>query len=149
MAEKIAIDQGIATKPSYYAFRDHFIIVGPPSNPANISAKQDILTLFTYLYTAAEAGNTSPPVRFLSRFDKSATNIKEAFLWISIGQASSAFFCVFRFTRIVNPTNLASASQEIGRKQSHKQTSTQKRTTQLSLHKAVQHSKQPSQKLTD
>ena len=121
VAEKIAIDQGIATKPSYYAFRDHFIIVGPPSNPANISAKQDILTLFTYLYTAAEAANTNPPVRFLSRFDKSATNIKEAFLWISIGQASSAFFSVFRFARKVDPASLASASQEL-REQSHKQT---------------------------
>ncbi|KAK3936970.1 hypothetical protein QBC46DRAFT_320536 [Diplogelasinospora grovesii] len=86
-AEQIAIDQGIAVSPSYYAFRDHFIIVGPPSNPANISNSSDILTLFSDLHEAAESGvTTTPPVRFLSRYDKSATNIKESFLWISIGQ---------------------------------------------------------------
>jgi ABC-type tungstate transport system permease subunit len=85
-AEKIAIQQGIALAPDYYAFRDHFLIVGPPSNPANISGASDIYTLFSDLHEAAEAKNTTPPVRFLSRYDKSATNIKESDLWISIGQ---------------------------------------------------------------
>lgn len=87
-AEKIAIDQGIASSPSYYAFRDHFIIVGPPSNPANISNTSDILTIFSQLRNTAEAAKTSVPVRFLSRYDKSATNIKESALWIGIGQVS-------------------------------------------------------------
>lgn len=85
-AEEIAINQGIAESPSYYAFRDHFIIVGPPSNPANISNSSDILTIFSTLHEAAEAATSTPPVRFLSRYDKSATNIKESDLWISIGQ---------------------------------------------------------------
>ncbi|KAK1762047.1 hypothetical protein QBC33DRAFT_582020 [Phialemonium atrogriseum] len=85
-AEEIAINQGIAKSPSYYAFRDHFIIVGPPSNPANISNSSDILTIFSTLHEAAEAATSTPPVRFLSRYDKSATNIKESDLWISIGQ---------------------------------------------------------------
>ncbi|AEO58645.1 hypothetical protein MYCTH_2306121 [Thermothelomyces thermophilus ATCC 42464] len=85
-AEKIAIDQGIALEPSYYAFRDHFLIVGPPSNPANISSESDVYTIFSDLHQAAEAANSTPPVRFLSRYDKSATNIKESVLWASIGQ---------------------------------------------------------------
>jgi len=86
-SEKIAVDSGIALSPTYYAFRDHFLIVGPPSNPANISNSSDTLTLFSNLYNAAEAATSDPPVRFLSRYDKSATNIKESTLWLSIGQA--------------------------------------------------------------
>ncbi|WEW57262.1 hypothetical protein PRK78_002727 [Emydomyces testavorans] len=85
VAENISIQQGIA-ESSYYAFRDHFMLTGPPSNPANISKSSDIINMFSTLYAAAEAGTSEIPVRFLSRFDKSATNIKEASLWINIGQ---------------------------------------------------------------
>ena len=85
-AEKIAIGQGIATSPSYYAFRDHFMIVGPPSNPAGLDPKTDVFTMFAQLQTSANAANTSIPVRFLSRYDKSATNIKESQLWLAVGQ---------------------------------------------------------------
>ncbi|KAF3389183.1 Tungstate-binding protein TupA [Penicillium rolfsii] len=85
-AEQIAIKSGIAKSPAWYTLRDHFLLVGPPSNPANLSDTQPIQTLFSKLYTTAEAGNTDPPVRFLSRYDKSATNIKESQLWIEIGQ---------------------------------------------------------------
>jgi len=46
--------------------------------------------MFSDLYAAAEAtyaaGASATPVRFLSRFDKSATNIKDSQLFISIGQ---------------------------------------------------------------
>ncbi len=90
-AERIAIEQGIALSPSYYAWRDHFLIVGPPANPANISNASDIHTIFSDLHEAAEAADTTPPVRFLSRYDKSATNIKESELWISIGQVRRIF----------------------------------------------------------
>jgi len=86
VAEKIAIDKSIAKSPSYYAFRDHFILVGPPSNPAKINGSKDIETIFSDLYTAAQAANTDPAVRFLSRYDKSATNLKESILWNAIGQ---------------------------------------------------------------
>lgn len=85
-AEQLAIKKGIAKSPAWYAWRDHFLLVGPPSNPANLSKNQDIQTQFSILYTTAEAGNTDPPVRFLTRYDKSATNIKESQLWIDIGQ---------------------------------------------------------------
>ncbi|KAH0600191.1 hypothetical protein MHUMG1_01187 [Metarhizium humberi] len=85
-AENIAIRQGIALSPSYYAFRDHFLLVGPRSNPANLVASDDIHTMFSKIFDVAENNKTDPPVRFLSRYDKSATNIKESLLWASIGQ---------------------------------------------------------------
>ena len=87
-AEVIAIDQGIALSPSYYVFRDHFLIVGPPSNPARLNKDDDVRHIFSALYTAAQAANASAPVRFLSRYDKSATNIRESSLWVGIGQVS-------------------------------------------------------------
>lgn len=85
-AEKIAIGEGIATSPSYYAFRDHFLLVGPKSNPANISKSADIYAMFSQIRQVAENEQTTPPVRFLSRYDKSATSIKDSLLWVSIGQ---------------------------------------------------------------
>ncbi|KAI0456026.1 putative extracellular tungstate binding protein [Xylaria acuta] len=70
-AEEIAVKQGIATDPVYYVFRDHFLFVGPSANPANISAKDDIMTIFSDLHAAAESGvKTDPSVKFLSRYDK-------------------------------------------------------------------------------
>ncbi len=83
-AEAIAVADGYANAYAY-AFRDHFCIVGPKANPAGLVAGEDALTAFQRLYTAAEA-TTTPATRFLSRFDKSATNIKESALWTAIGQ---------------------------------------------------------------
>ncbi|KAI0539085.1 putative extracellular tungstate binding protein [Xylaria digitata] len=86
-AEAIAINQGIATDPAYYVFRDHFLFVGPAANPANISGSDDIMTIFSDLHSAAESDvTTDPSIKFLSRFDKSATNIKESLIWAGIGQ---------------------------------------------------------------
>ncbi|KAL3478880.1 hypothetical protein BJX99DRAFT_223570 [Aspergillus californicus] len=85
-AEDLAVEQGIALSPRHYLFREHFLLVGPTSNPAELDEKADILHQMSKLYTAAEAGNTTPPVRFLSRYDKSATSIKDSELWIKIGQ---------------------------------------------------------------
>lgn len=85
-AEQIAIDQGIAKSPAWYAWRDHFLLVGPASNPANLSKSSNIKTMFSDIYSAAEDEDTDPPVRFLTRYDKSATNIKDSQLWIEIGQ---------------------------------------------------------------
>ena len=85
-AEDIAIKQGVV-KSRHYAFRDHFLLVGPHSNPAGLDKKKDnVLDMFAKLFAAAEEGTSDPPVRFLSRFDKSATNIKDALLWLKVGQ---------------------------------------------------------------
>lgn len=84
--EQIAIDQGQATDPSYYLWRDHFLLVGPKSNPANLSTEDDISAQFTDLLIAAQNTSSATPTRFLTRYDKSATNIKESQQWINIGQ---------------------------------------------------------------
>ena len=86
-AEAVAIHQGTALSPAQYLFRDHFLLVGPPSNPANLSNTTNIGVLFAQLHAAAELDTATPQVRFLSRYDKSATNIAESKLWLAIGQA--------------------------------------------------------------
>ena len=86
-AESVAISQGIVRSPSHYLFRDHFLLVGPPSNPANLTNTTDIGVLFAQLHATAESATSTPLVRFLSRYDKSATNIAESQLWLAIGQA--------------------------------------------------------------
>ena len=84
-AEDIAVEQGVADR-RVYAWRDHFMLVGPKSNPAKLSTSLDttIEALFSQLFRAAIASNNS--IKFLSRFDKSATNIKESSIWTKIGQ---------------------------------------------------------------
>ena len=59
---------------------------GPKKNPANLTVSPDttIQDLFSQLFIAAIASDNT--IRFLSRFDKSATNIKESAIWASIGQ---------------------------------------------------------------
>lgn len=82
-----SVTANAAAAGGYYAFRDHFLLVGPPANPANISNTSSISVIFSEIHEAAESDNvTEPPVRFLSRYDKSATNIKETLLWAGIGQ---------------------------------------------------------------
>ncbi|PYI32501.1 hypothetical protein BP00DRAFT_435280 [Aspergillus indologenus CBS 114.80] len=68
-AESLAIRQGVAKALS-----------------AQPNKTDNILTMFSSLHTAAE--NSSAPVRtrFLPRYDKSATSIKESDRWIGIGQ---------------------------------------------------------------
>ncbi|MCJ1383518.1 hypothetical protein MMC17_006632 [Xylographa soralifera] len=91
MAESIALRQGI-TDRSEYAWRDHFMLVGPRSDPAKLAACQQatrptIYHLFSQIFCAAVGETTSnEQVRFLSRYDKSATNIKESSIWSAIGQ---------------------------------------------------------------
>ncbi|KAF8066542.1 hypothetical protein FPV67DRAFT_1195195 [Lyophyllum atratum] len=77
-----------------YGFRDHFLLVGPKANPAGLDKeKDDVLMMFNKIVESGNADVAAPPdltkrpaTRFLSRFDKSATNIKESELFITIGQ---------------------------------------------------------------
>lgn len=109
-AEELAIEQDIVEKNDrHYLFRDHFLITGPEENPAKLrhclsaalvpiadtkcmGAKE----IFQKLYESAENGENEGGTftRFLSRYDKSATNIKESELWVGIGQVSSPFCSV-------------------------------------------------------
>ncbi|KAE8382962.1 hypothetical protein BDV26DRAFT_304518 [Aspergillus bertholletiae] len=74
--------QGYEMERPCYSFRDHFYLAGPKNNTAGIRDEDDITEAFSKLYSAAQNGTA----RFLSRFDKSATNIKDSELWIAIGQ---------------------------------------------------------------
>jgi ABC-type tungstate transport system permease subunit len=91
-AEKIAGDQGIIDPKTHYLFRDHFLIVGPVENPANLSNSSDVEMIMARIFQSAEnnTATTEIPTRWLSRYDKSATNIKESQLWLSIGQVSDS-----------------------------------------------------------
>ncbi|EAU81214.1 hypothetical protein CC1G_09458 [Coprinopsis cinerea okayama7 len=90
-AEKQSLKSGASVK-RVYGFRDHFMLVGPLENPAALSAENDdVLTMFNKIVARGNADvvkppSDRPPVRFLSRFDKSATNIKDSELFIKIGQ---------------------------------------------------------------
>ncbi|KAF9005233.1 hypothetical protein BDQ17DRAFT_1390074 [Cyathus striatus] len=89
-AEKQSLDTQSATK-KIYGFRDHFLLVGPKANPAQLENEDDILTMFNKIVTMGNADLVVPPgdrepTRFLSRYDKSATNIKESELFVKIGQ---------------------------------------------------------------
>ena len=68
-----------------------FCRLGPKSNPANISTdrKTSIQKLLTELFRGAVKFGSS--VKFLSRFDKSATNVKENNIWTQIGQVPWAY----------------------------------------------------------
>jgi ABC-type tungstate transport system permease subunit len=93
------------------SFQDHFLLVGPLSNPAQLDNSTDILTVFNKIVALGNADVAvcetdcidmlfilisvpkvppadRPAVRFLSRFDKSATNIKDSQLFVTIGQVS-------------------------------------------------------------
>ncbi|GLB40858.1 putative PBP superfamily domain containing protein [Lyophyllum shimeji] len=92
-AERQAVVSRAASRREY-GFRDHFLLVGPKSNPAGLDKdNDDILMMFNKIVSSGNVDVASPPdltkrpaVRFLSRFDKSATNIKESELFITIGQ---------------------------------------------------------------
>ncbi|KAF4218794.1 hypothetical protein CNMCM8980_004978 [Aspergillus fumigatiaffinis] len=98
VAEQIAIDTGFAkgcmyeddskhpcftdcknvTEKPCYTFRDHFYLVGPRENPADVKKDDNIMNTFKKIYETGERGKA----RFLTRFDKSATNIKDSEMWI-------------------------------------------------------------------
>jgi hypothetical protein len=60
----------------------------PPTQPTSLNTA-DVLTMFLQLHATAEAAISAILVRFLSRYDRSTPNIKDPFLWPSIGQASN------------------------------------------------------------
>nr|GAT51422.1 predicted protein [Mycena chlorophos] len=89
-AESSSLNSGVSVE-SLYGFRDHFVFVGPPSNPANIAPSDTILEAFQKIVASGAATTAANPTRFLSRFDKSATNIKESEIFIAIGQVPWAY----------------------------------------------------------
>ncbi|CAM1509604.1 Fc.00g033430.m01.CDS01 [Cosmosporella sp. VM-42] len=50
-SEQIAMNAGLVTKPSYSIFRDHFLLVVPPSNPAKLDPSSTIEEMSSTPYT--------------------------------------------------------------------------------------------------
>ncbi|GAW07402.1 extracellular tungstate binding [Lentinula edodes] len=94
-AEKAVVRSGKAVVRKLI-FLDHFYLVGPPSNPAGLTSTDLVYDAFAKIVDKGARDALAPPssqtktqpqpTRFLSRFDKSATNIKESGLFIDIGQ---------------------------------------------------------------
>lgn len=62
---------------------------GPKSDPADLFSNEStsVQDQFAQIFLAAtETAGSARPVRFLSRFDKSAANVRESSLWAAIGQ---------------------------------------------------------------
>ncbi|KAG7095014.1 hypothetical protein E1B28_005808 [Marasmius oreades] len=97
-AEKHCVDSGAASQREL-VFLDHFYLVGPKPNPAELSTSNDSVTdMFNKIVASGNEDtlrppnpSIRPPTRFLSRFDKSATNIKESELFVKIGQVPWAY----------------------------------------------------------
>ncbi|KAL0059514.1 hypothetical protein AAF712_013745 [Marasmius tenuissimus] len=92
-AETQSIASGASVKKDLVFF-DHFYLVGPRSNPAHLSSTDTVSQIFNKIVASGKADEDNPPkdrpaTRFLSRFDKSATNIKDSELFIRIGQVDS------------------------------------------------------------
>ncbi|QRW10813.1 tungstate-binding protein [Ceratobasidium sp. AG-Ba] len=95
-AECQAVNDQVSDRREY-GFRDHFYLVGPSaggsnnSNPARLiptsdgNKSEDILQQIQKIVRTGNLQGT-PPTRFLSRYDKSATNIKDSELFIRVGQ---------------------------------------------------------------
>lgn len=58
-----------------------FIIIGPKEDPAGIAGTTNASYAFQRMFLAATVGNAT----FISRADKSGTNVKELSIWASIG----------------------------------------------------------------
>lgn len=75
-----ALNEGWAT--NYTAvFNDHFIIIGPKENPANILKKDSVRSAFRKI---SDYGEENSQNIFLSRDDNSGTNVKEKTIWDAI-----------------------------------------------------------------
>ncbi|KAJ3900238.1 hypothetical protein F5879DRAFT_809561 [Lentinula edodes] len=94
-AEKAVVKSGKAVVRELI-FLDHFYLVGPPSNPTGLTSTDLVHDAFAKIVDkgardalappSSQTTTTTQPTRFLSRFDQSATNIKESGLFIDIGQ---------------------------------------------------------------
>jgi len=74
--EKQYMEEGVITGHRIFAY-NYFIVVGPPSDPANVKAAENAVDAFKRIYEAGEAGKA----KFVSRGDNSGTHVKELSIW--------------------------------------------------------------------
>jgi len=78
--EKLYIDRGVLDAGVMFAY-NFFVVVGPRSDPANVSTAGSAVEAFTRIFRAAEAGKAL----FVSRGDSSGTHQRETMLWKKAG----------------------------------------------------------------
>ncbi len=78
--EEKYIKQGVLGEGHIFAY-NYFVIVGPSSDPANISKATSAVEAFKRIYRAGEEGKAL----FVSRGDNSGTNVRELSIWAKAG----------------------------------------------------------------
>lgn len=78
--EEQFIKEGYGIHGITFAWND-FIIVGPKNDPANVNSSKNVVEAFKKIYQTGEIGKTL----FISRGDRSGTNLKELTIWNLIG----------------------------------------------------------------
>ncbi len=78
--EKRYLERGVVEGGRIFAY-DHFVLVGPSSDPANVSRAADLVDAFRRIYDAGESGRLS----FVSRGDDSGTHVRELRVWREAG----------------------------------------------------------------
>ncbi|KAJ1309953.1 hypothetical protein OPQ81_006712 [Rhizoctonia solani] len=119
-AECQAVSDGVAGR-RVYGFRDHFYLAGPPSNPAGLkefkagSENENILTQFQKIVRTGNNDTLVPPTRFLTRYDKSATNIKDSELFVAVGQVPWAYaYSKWYHQYVAYPIDALTAAAKLG-----------------------------------
>ncbi|CAE6423786.1 unnamed protein product [Rhizoctonia solani] len=119
-AECQAVSDGVAAR-RVYGFRDHFYLAGPPSNPAGLqefksgAQSESILTQFQKIVRTGNNDTLSPPTRFLTRYDKSATNIKDSELFVAVGQVPWAYaYSKWYHQYVAYPIDALTAAAQLG-----------------------------------
>jgi ABC-type tungstate transport system permease subunit len=78
---KLAVDEGKVINHGK-VFDDHFLLIGPKNNPADIKPDNNIFEAFQKLAAYGIKNNTD--LLFLSRDDRSSTNVKERSIWDNV-----------------------------------------------------------------
>ncbi len=74
------INNGSIRRHTIFAY-NYFVVVGPEEDPAGVSKALNVVEAFKKIFEAGEKGLTT----FVSRGDKSGTNVKELQLWSLAG----------------------------------------------------------------
>lgn len=70
------MNQGKIERLAIFGYNE-FILVGPKSDPANVSQAPNVIEAFKRIYEAGERGDA----KFVSRADLSGTNVRELQIW--------------------------------------------------------------------
>lgn len=82
--ERVYKDRGVIERGRIFAY-NYFVLVGPASDPANVSGAASIVEAFKRIFESGEGGRAF----FVSRGDGSGTHSRELIVWSRAGLDSS------------------------------------------------------------